>query len=146
MPVRRVVEAWREFLDFISGAPPTLRTLLRLKVYCGPLNYRDRVYIAAFCFVNGFPPDLLADVLEINENYTVSKCNKVLDLYNYWAAEGDLGRERRNRYFAYAYHFGRVVSLNLELPGHVVRERLGGDPERGRAEVDRLQQVCGNVA
>lgn len=146
MPNRRAVVAWNLYLDFIAGRSPHFRQLLRLKLYCGPLNYRDRCYLASYCFLNGFPPNVLCDAMEINERHnTVQKQDKVLQLYNYWSVEGPVGVERRGRYFAFNTDIGRITDLNGIPPGREERDRIEGGGGDGDREVELLDQICGDL-
>lgn len=115
MPPRAVVLAWGVFVEQLQGYPYRVERIVRTKVYCGTLEYRDRCYIAAFCYQNGIAPNILEEALWINVNATQLKVNKIIALYYYWSDVRE-GFVRRSRYFAYSYHFGRVVSLNGDIP------------------------------
>jgi hypothetical protein len=50
MPSRNSVTNWNFFCDMIKYVPPRINRLLRQKNLFSQLQYRDRVYIAAFCY------------------------------------------------------------------------------------------------
>lgn len=117
---REFVQSWNLFTDTIRTIPWRIEKLLRRKILFEQLNYRDRVFIAAFCFQNGVLPDTLSNMLHLNENATASKINKIVALYTYWSADNPTGQERRSRYWAYDIIIGRICDLN----GYIVsRER-----------------------
>lgn len=84
---------------------------MRFKIIAGPLNYRDRLYIAAFAFVNGIDPRILDEALQLNRNCTQRKRDKISELFIYWT-DDSVGVERRERYYAYDMIIGRMVTLN----------------------------------
>ena len=92
--------------------PRRIDQLVREKVLFGPLNYRDRVYIAAIAYKNGISPHTVNDMLYINRNATPVKVKRVTDLYTYWSADGELGASRRRTYWAYDVIIGRICDLN----------------------------------
>jgi transposase len=50
MASRNSVTNWNFFCDMIKYVPPRINRLLRQKKLFSQLQYRDRVYIAAFCY------------------------------------------------------------------------------------------------
>lgn len=115
---RQSAQAWNFFCDIISHIPPRIERLLREKCLYGPLNYRDRVYIAAFGFKNGVSVDTIFEMLYLNPHCTYAKVKKIVDLYPYWASEDEVGHDRRSRYWAYDIIIGRICDLN----GNVVSQ------------------------
>lgn len=111
--------SWNIFTDIIRHIPTRIERLLRHKVLFGPLSYRDRLYIAAFCFQNGVSPYILETMIYLNNNATRVKVNKMCKLYEYWE-DPEHGRERRERYWAYDLVIGRICDLNGKV---VSRER-----------------------
>lgn len=105
---------WRFVCDMLDERQ-NWGKLIRRKLYCSNLSYKDRAYIAAFGFSNGIAPGVLTDAIAfVNRAATPQKLRKIEDLYVYWEGEGELYRERRRRYFAYNIIVGRVLDLNLE--------------------------------
>lgn len=85
------------------------------KLRCSNLGYRDRVYLASFFYGNGIGPGWLTLVLyNCNTYMNAQKEYKLKALFEYWAADGTLGFERRARYFTYFMDEGRVLSLNRQ--------------------------------
>lgn len=121
MSVRRIPSrreaaiSWNFFCDVIWSIPPRIHQLLRQKCLFGPLNYRDRVYIAAFAFQNGVSPEVVYEMLFLNTCCTVRKAKKVVDLYPYWSRPGDVGEAARSRYWAYDIVIGRICDLNKQV-------------------------------
>jgi hypothetical protein len=67
----------------IKYVPPCINRLLRQKKLFSQLQYRDRVYIAAFCYQNGVSAHVVKGMLLINQSCTDRKCRKILDLYTF---------------------------------------------------------------
>lgn len=124
---RQSALAWNFFCDIISHIPVRIERLLRQKCLFGPLNYRDRVYIAAFGFKNGVSIETLFEMLHLNPNCTYAKVKKIVELYPYWSSVDEVGQERRSRYWAYDIIIGRICDLN----GNVVSD--------ARSSYSRLQ-------
>lgn len=114
---RESVESWQIVRDIYDSTTENYSRLLRTKTICGPLNYRDRVFIAAFGYYNGVDPNLLKEALYLNNNYTELKIRKILDLYDYWnglrCSEGEAST-RRSRYYTYSVYHKYFVTLNGE--------------------------------
>lgn len=90
--------------------------LMRRKMVCSDLRYRDRAYIAAFGFSNGINPELLTDALAfVNSHCTPQRVRKIHDLYDYWTGNSDEHIERRRRYYAYNINHRRVLDLNWQI-------------------------------
>lgn len=88
--------------------------LFLCKLWASRLDYRDRCFIVANFFVNGVPRNLMDEVLTFaNPHYFGLRRNKILDFWVYLTADGNLGFQRRERYYGYCMHEGRVVDCNL---------------------------------
>lgn len=116
-PTRREsLASWNIVSDIFDASTPNISKLLRSKTLYSELNYRDRIFIGTFAFVNGIDPDLLRDALYLNPQLTESKLRKILDLYNYFGGTRvstvDELKERRKRYFTYSIYERHFVDLN----------------------------------
>lgn len=109
---RNAALAWNLYCEFLDMCPPRISRLVREKVLFGPLNYRDRVYIAAISFKNGMSPNTVNDMLYLNRNASPIRAKKVTDLYSYWNEPGEVGERRRSLYWAYDVIIGRICDLN----------------------------------
>jgi hypothetical protein len=114
------VTNWNFFCDMIKYVPPRINRLLRQNILFSQLQYRDRVYIAAFCYQNCVSVHVVEGMLWINPSCTDRKCRKILDLYTYWSLQSQEGINRRNRYYAYDVIIGRICDLN----GHIISDEI----------------------
>lgn len=116
MPTQQeVVESWKTVSDVYDCSTTNYSRLLRSKTICGTLSYRDRVFIAAYCYYNGVDPNLLEEALHLNANATAIKICKIIDLYNYWNGIRTTQEEatrRRSRYYTYSVYHRSFVTLN----------------------------------
>lgn len=100
---------WLRFQDIV---PPNMPQLVRTKIWCSNLEYRDRAFLAAFFYANGVSPDLASEVLYFCNTYANrDRVRKILDLFIYWDHPVE-GFDRRSRYYAFNCILDRVVDLN----------------------------------
>lgn len=149
------VQSWRFITDVIANVPVRLNRLLRMKILCGDIGYRDRVYLASFCYLNGIPFDALTEALILNRNVTYVKLRKIRELYSYWG-EGAafIYVDRRRRYRSWNILFRHMTDLNgafvrVERPvvgvddnGDVIRAPRVRRDAVPLVDLDNYREIC----
>lgn len=109
---RRCLNPWLAVQDLI-GPKENWPSFIPNYMWCGPLDYKDRVVIASFFYQNGVSAEFLIEVLEFvnKQRLTVKRAAKILELYKYWSDPIE-GFARRTRYFAFDLVVRKVLDLN----------------------------------
>ncbi len=71
------VSSWMIVSDMYDSSTKRMAPILRQKTLSSSLNYRDRVYIATYCWVNGVNKKLLEEALYLNKNLTQKSYSKL---------------------------------------------------------------------
>lgn len=83
------------------------------KFWVSDLEYQDRVFIAAFAYLNRVPCDILIDALEYcNKNACYRKLRHVEDWYAFWTGENEEAYRRRSLTYSYSFMEKCFVDLN----------------------------------
>lgn len=120
---------------FINDFGDRIPVLLRRKLYCGVLNYHNRVFVVSFWFLNGLHIDSLINILSyVNITVTPQRLFKCHQLYVWLGEQSPEGFERRRRYFSYNLYHGVVTNLNGD-PRDI--EHVPAGPNRRRGVIAR---------
>lgn len=128
----------RNWVLFQRSFPP-IPKILRRKIWCGDLSYRDRVFIASFIFINKINVDWFIQILrEVNlwysNNITLGerKLYKIAKVVSYLNENPGV----RCKYFGFDAYAGFVVDCNYHL-----RHSEGNIPAFGNTDRPRLTVV-----
>lgn len=98
---------WLEIQDVI-GPANKWPVHIRRKFWLEPVNYVNRLKIAAFCYCNGVSPMLCIEVYSFcNSDFKAVDSFKIEGLYKYWVSS----IEHCQKYYAYNLHYKSVVPL-----------------------------------
>lgn len=88
--------------------------LVKRKIFCSKLLYRDRGFLAAFAFQNGIHIDWLLEVIAfVNPAFNQDRGRKIKAVWDWFHGEEQF--LRRCQYFAYHLGEGRVLDLNRHV-------------------------------
>lgn len=113
MPPNLPNNPWGE-IQRVIGLADTWPAYLRFKFWCSNLTeFRDRIDIAAFGFLNGCEPNLLIRALRFcNHSAGVDYFRWIHYWYVIWSRLDGEGEEARDRAYAYNIPLRRVTNLN----------------------------------
>lgn len=96
-------------------------------IFCSNLNYKHRLAIASFMYLNGASEYTMLDlVMTCNSNRDVQKYLKMVKLFSYWNDSVN-GYDRRDRYFSFSIFYNQVTNLNLQSRPSTLIRRWGRD-------------------
>lgn len=98
------------------GNADTWPALLRFKFWCSNFyNYRDKIDIAAFGFINGCNPNLLCRALRFcNYSADIDFFRWIHYWYTLWSRLDGHGEDARSNAYGYNLRVRRVTNLNGE--------------------------------
>lgn len=140
------VDVWRSCLQGdVFYAVAIWPDLMRRKLWCSTLGYRDRLYIASYFWKNGMSFDNFIAMLRFcNSAYSVDDYMRIRSLWNMFDSDALDADEKRERYYTYCHNHERVHSLNCtpRLLNGVVR-RIPDERERDRNRERAHEQLWG---
>lgn len=100
---------WIELQDMWLGNAEKWPQFLRHMFWEGDLKYNCRAKLAAFCYLNGVPVEILCCTLqETNKNYSFERCQQIVGLYKWW----ERSQVARQKYYSFDVVLGRLTRLD----------------------------------
>ena len=108
---------WLEVQHECLGPANRWPATVRRKIWLSDLDYRDRVFIAAFLAFNGCPKHFVSPLLlfcKPDRAKYLHRIKKITSLYDYWecGSDEDIFLERRKRYFTFDLEARKCTDLN----------------------------------
>lgn len=112
--------SWVEFQDLVGASASRWPIVIRHLYWCSTLNYKERLAVTAFSYLNGASCEALLEVLRFTKVLTgqqsTRKAAEIVGLYNYWN-DPSFGAHRRSKYYSYDLQLRTLTYLDGSYRG-----------------------------